>query len=132
MPGITLLGLGPGDPHLLTRQAWQALEAAAEIYLRTRQHPVVDGLPVGLMVHSFDDLSESSQTFEETYNRIVEQVLALGRRPQGVLYAVPGDPAVGELFSAPVHVEPTATAAALPPDDPPGTVPMFQGLRLGP
>ena len=24
--GIVLLGLGPGDPNLLTRQAWQILE----------------------------------------------------------------------------------------------------------
>ena len=26
MPGITLLGLGPGDPAKLTREAWDVLE----------------------------------------------------------------------------------------------------------
>lgn len=96
MPGIILLGLGPGDPLLLTRQAWQILEEADEIILRTRQHPVIAGLPAGLEVHSFDDLYESSASFEETYSRIVEQVLALARRPQGVIYAVPGHPLVAE------------------------------------
>lgn len=100
MPGIILLGLGPGDPLLLTRQAWQILEQADEITLRTRQHPVIAGLPAGLEVHSFDDLYESSASFEETYSRIVDQVLVLARRPQGVIYAVPGHPLVAESTGA--------------------------------
>lgn len=93
---ITLLGLGPGDPALLTRQAWEALESAAEIYLRTRQHPVVESLPSHLRLHSFDDLYESAETFEQVYEQIVQQVLELGRRPGGVIYAVPGHPFVAE------------------------------------
>ena len=28
MPGITLLGLGPGDPAKLTREAWDVLASA--------------------------------------------------------------------------------------------------------
>lgn len=95
-PSITLLGLGPGDASLVTRQAWQILSTIPEIYLRTRQHPVVAELPSGLQVHSFDDLYQEGQTFEEVYSRIVEQILALGRRPQGVVYAVPGHPFVAE------------------------------------
>ncbi len=94
--GITLLGLGPGDPGLLTRQAWQILEKAGEIYLRTRQHPVVEGFPAGLVVHSFDPLYESGESFEAVYDQIVTQILELGRRPGGVIYAVPGHPYVGE------------------------------------
>ena len=35
MAGITLLGLGPGDPAKLTREAWDVLASAAEIWLRT-------------------------------------------------------------------------------------------------
>ena len=54
--GITLLGLGPGDPLLLTRQAWDTLNDAPEITLRTRQHPAVAAFPAGLQVYSFDDL----------------------------------------------------------------------------
>ena len=48
--GITILGLGPGRLDLLTLQAWRLLEDAQEIYLRTRQHPLVADLPPGLIV----------------------------------------------------------------------------------
>jgi tetrapyrrole methylase family protein / MazG family protein len=98
--GVILLGLGPGDPLLLTRQAWEILESIPEVYLRTGQHPVVSGLPEGLRVNSFDHLYESGETFEIVYAQIVEQVLALGRRPEGVVYAVPGHPFVAEATSS--------------------------------
>jgi tetrapyrrole methylase family protein/MazG family protein len=96
MPGITLLGLGPGDPAKLTRAAWDVLSSAEEVYLRTNQHPTVSGLPPMLKVHSFDHLYENGESFEEVYADIVEKVLELGGRPQGVVYAVPGDPFVAE------------------------------------
>lgn len=96
MPGITLLGLGPGDPAQLTREAWEVLSSADEIYLRTRQHPTVPGLPPAPKVHSFDHLYENGESFEEVYAAIVEKVLELGQRPQGVVYAVPGDSFVAE------------------------------------
>jgi len=91
-----MVGLGPGAPGLLTLAAWQVLENAGEVYLRTRQHPTVAHLPEGLTLHSFDALYEDAASFEGVYAAIVEQVLALGRRPQGVVYAVPGDPFVAE------------------------------------
>ncbi len=94
--GITLLGLGPGDPGCLTRYAWQLLENCSEVYLRTNQHPVVTGLPAHIRQHSFDDLYEQFTSFQEVYAAIVERVLELGRRPEGVIYAVPGSPFVGE------------------------------------
>ena len=94
--GIIILGLGPGNPELLTRQAWQLLESIPEIYLRTREHPVVSELPPHMEVHSFDHFYENSATFEAVYERIVDQVLTLGRRPNGVVYAVPGHPMVAE------------------------------------
>ncbi len=96
VPGITLLGLGPGNPDLLTRQAWRVLESITEIYLRTRQHPVVVGFPANLQIYSFDAMYESGESFEEVYERIITQVLSLGKRPQGVVYAVPGHPFVAE------------------------------------
>ncbi len=99
MSGITLLGLGPGDPAKLTREAWETLSTAEEVWLRTNQHPIVAGLPPRLQVHSFDALYETGQTFEEVYSAIVEKVLELGKRPQGVIYAVPGDPFIAEATS---------------------------------
>ena len=102
MSGITLLGLGPGNPRLLTWEARELLESISEIYLRTRQHPVVDTFPAALRVYSFDDLYEQQATFEAVYASIVEQVLELGRRPGGVVYAVPGHPFVAEATCLPI------------------------------
>ncbi len=104
MPGITLLGLGPGDPAKLTREAWDVITSADEIWLRTRQHPTIASLPPALSkvegssleIFSFDDLYEKGESFESVYAAIVEKVLELGRREQGVVYAVPGDPFVAE------------------------------------
>ena len=96
MPGITLLGLGPGAPDKLTREAWDVLTSAGEVWLRTRQHPIVSSLPPGLKINSFDELYENGDSFEAVYSAIVEKVLELGRSPEGVVYAVPGDPFVAE------------------------------------
>ena len=93
---ILILGLGPGDPQLLTRQAWEVLSQAGEVYLRTRRHPTVAGLPAHLTIHDFDDLYETLDDFASVYETIADQILALGRRAEGVLYAVPGHPLVGE------------------------------------
>lgn len=93
---ITIVGLGPGDPKLLTREAWEVLVEAQEIYLRTNQHPVVSSLPAGLRLRSFDDLYQDGEDFASVYEAIVGQVLELADRPGGVVYAVPGDPSVGE------------------------------------
>ena len=97
MPSITLLGLGPGNPNQLTREAWEVLSTADEVYLRTGRHPTVAAFPAGLVVHTFDDTYEQAETFEEVYERIVARVLELGSRPEGVVYAVPGHPFVAEI-----------------------------------
>jgi tetrapyrrole methylase family protein/MazG family protein len=96
MPGITLLGLGPGDPQQLTREAWDVLSAADEVYFRTRQHPTVSGILSSVKIHSFDELYENGDSFDEVYKAITQRVLELGRRAEGVIYAVPGHPFVAE------------------------------------
>jgi len=93
---ITIIGLGPGDPSLLTCEARGLLEKAEEVYLRTKCHPAVDSLPHHLKIHSFDHLYEKAENFEEIYEQIAQEILRLGERPEGVLYAVPGHPLVGE------------------------------------
>ena len=96
MTTITIIGLGPGDPGLVTRSAWEALETAGEVYLRTSRHPTVAALPPDLTIHSFDAIYEAAEDFAEVYGQIAAEIVILGSRPQGVLYAVPGDPTVGE------------------------------------
>lgn len=95
--GITLLGLGPGEAPLLTRQAWDLLMNIPEIYLRTVQHPAVAGFPPELRVYSFDYFYDQEASFPDVYRQIIEQVLELGKRPEGVVYAVPGHPFVAEI-----------------------------------
>lgn len=93
---ITILGLGPGDAMQLTREAWGVLEASSEIYVRTRRHPTVEGLPSHLNLYSFDHLYEQADDLPQVYERIADEVIRLGQRPEGVVYAVPGHPLVGE------------------------------------
>jgi tetrapyrrole methylase family protein/MazG family protein len=69
--GITLIGLGPGEAGQLTREAWDWLQTVPEVYLRTRQHPLVADLPAGLRVHSFDELYEKGDSFNAVYAAIV-------------------------------------------------------------
>ena len=94
--GITIVGLGPGNPGLLTMEAWQVLQEASEVYVRTRQHPTVESLPGSSAIHSFDEAYENAATFDEVYAEIAARVIALGERASGVVYAVPGHPLVGE------------------------------------
>ena len=93
---ITILGLGPGDPAHLTREAWQVLQDAEEIHLRTTHHPTVNSLPEHLRVHSFDHLYETLPTFASVYQAIAQEVLELAERSEEIIYAVPGHPWVGE------------------------------------
>jgi tetrapyrrole methylase family protein/MazG family protein len=72
------------------------LEAADGIWLRTERHPTVAGLPPHLTVHSFDTFYENADGFGQVYEAIADEVLRLGQRPEGVVYAVPGHPLVGE------------------------------------
>lgn len=96
MGTITIIGLGPGEPKHLTLEAWQVLESADDVWLRTLRHPTVDHLPPHLILHSFDALYVGARDFAEVYEAIATEVLALGRRAEGVVYAVPGHPMVGE------------------------------------
>lgn len=93
---VTILGLGPGAWDQVTVQAQHALQQARAIHLRTARHPTVAQLPRHLEIASFDELYMRAATFEEVYRSIVDRVVLLGRRPEGVLYAVPGHPLVGE------------------------------------
>jgi len=113
MPGITIVGLGPGNPHHLTREAWEVLNAAREIYLRTARHPTVAGLPAHLALHSFDDLYESIADFAQVYETIAEKVLDLGTRAEGVLYGVPGHPHVAEASVALIRARAAARSLSV-------------------
>ena len=93
---LTIVGLGPGDMDDLTRKAWRVLSEAETVYLRTAQHPCVPSLPQeGVTYHSFDAIYETAGDFDAVYATIVERLLDAARQGD-VVYAVPGDPLVGE------------------------------------
>jgi len=94
---LTIVGLGPGEIDDLSRKAWRVLKAAKTVYLRTAQHNCVPCLPqTGAVYHSFDSLYEAHERFEDVYAAIIAQVLQAARAGD-VVYAVPGDPLVGEF-----------------------------------
>jgi tetrapyrrole methylase family protein/MazG family protein len=92
---LTILGLGPGSADDLTRRAWAALEKAHLVLLRTVEHPCVPHLPQNAEHRSFDEVYESTGDFKQIYATIVQRVLEAARQGN-VVYAVPGDPLVGE------------------------------------
>lgn len=94
-PRVTVIGLGPGERHHLTRQAWQVLQYTSTLYLRTERHPVIPHLPPHLELHAFDACYEQGQTFDQVYQAILSALLDAPQRP--VIYGVPGHPLVAEV-----------------------------------
>lgn len=99
MPTLHIVGLGPGSPALLTEQAKQILGSASEVLLRT-MHPAVEAIPPSVPVRTFDPLYETADSFERVYEQIVEEVVARSQARVGCVYAVPGDPSMGEATVA--------------------------------
>lgn len=96
-PAITIVGLGPGAPEHLTRQALEALQSGVPVYLRTAVHPTVGALAeLDIPFHSFDAFYEAHDRFEDVYRAITGAVLEAAAAHGAVVYAVPGHPLVAE------------------------------------
>jgi len=93
---IIIVGLGPGSVDDLSLKAWRTLENASTVYLRTTEHPCVPQLPQAASYHSFDYLYQSVESFEEVYATITQKISDAAARGETIVYAVPGDPLVGE------------------------------------
>lgn len=97
MSAIVVVGLGPGDAGLLTREATRWLESGRPVWLRTRVHPTVADLPGAAGWGDFDALYESATDFDALYDRIVAALLDAADAADGpIVYAVPGHPSFGE------------------------------------
>ncbi|MFZ5646227.1 MAG: nucleoside triphosphate pyrophosphohydrolase [Bacillota bacterium] len=93
---ITIAGLGPGDPGLVSVAVLEALKGSSRIWLRTEVHPVVEWLKEkGVSFRSFDYIYREAENFQEVYRRIAGEIVSLAREGD-VLYAVPGHPLVAE------------------------------------
>lgn len=93
MAAVTVVGLGPAGPELVTAQVAAAIGAHPHRIVRTTRHP--SAFIVNDAV-SCDDLYEAAGTFAEVYDAIADRVVAAAQRHGQVLYAVPGSPRVLE------------------------------------
>ena len=95
MGRVVVVGLGPGDPSLVTAGALAAIDSvpAEARFLRTEVHPSAH-LVAGAT--AFDHHYEAADTFEEVYRALVVDLVAAADRHGEVLYAVPGSPRVLE------------------------------------
>ena len=93
LPRIVVVGLGPGDPGLVTAGTLAAIDAVPVRFLRTERHPSA-GLVAG--ASTFDRHYDAADTFDEVYRRITDDLVAAAVEHGEVLYAVPGSPRVLE------------------------------------
>lgn len=93
---ITIVGLGPGAIDDLSLRAWDKIQQASTLYLRTRRHPCVADLPSTTAIVSFDDVYQRQAHFDDVYDEIAARIIGLARDGGEIVYAVPGDPLVGE------------------------------------
>ncbi|MDP5276952.1 nucleoside triphosphate pyrophosphohydrolase [Chengkuizengella axinellae] len=95
---ITIVGLGSGDENQLSLGVWRVIQQSEQLYLRTKQHPVVQFLEHNQVAfQSFDHLYESYDSFPEVYKAIVSELTqTVLSNKKDVVYAVPGHPMLAE------------------------------------
>lgn len=97
MGSITIVGLGPGRPGLMTMEVWELLRNSGELILRTGKHPtVVAVIEAGIDFVTYDSLYESADSFEALYEEIADDIIARASAGRDIVYAVPGSPLVAE------------------------------------
>ncbi len=94
--GITIIGLGPGNIELVTKQTWELINQIDLIYLRTAQHPAVGGFPKNLKIISFDEDFQKIRNGNQICEHIVDTILSIALEENSITYAVPGHPFVAE------------------------------------
>ena len=92
-PRITVVGLGPGDPALVTVATLETLRSSRNTHLRSGRHPSAH-LAVGAT--TFDHVYESEDSFDRVYERIAGELVRSAQEHGEVVYAVPGSPLVLE------------------------------------
>ncbi|HEX4903830.1 MAG TPA: MazG family protein [Acidimicrobiales bacterium] len=92
-PTIVVVGLGPGDPGLVTEATRAAIERVPVRFLRTARHPSASIVePATALDHLYDGADRQA----DVYPAIVDALVAAAVEHGEVLYAVPGSPLVAE------------------------------------
>jgi tetrapyrrole methylase family protein/MazG family protein len=92
-PRVTVVGLGPAGPELLTRSTEALVRSAPNVVFRTRRHPAAEAFGT---VESFDELYERVDSFEVLYGAIVDALVERASTEGELVYVVPGSPMVAE------------------------------------
>ncbi len=96
MGEILVIGLGAGDIDQLPLGVYKQLKHASHLYLRTKEHPVVEGFSEeNISYVSFDAIYEKHDNFPAVYEEITETLLAKAVE-ENIIYAVPGHPMIAE------------------------------------
>jgi len=90
---VTVVGLGPGGPDLVTAGTLTELDRVPVRFVRTTHHPSAS---VVADARSFDALYDAAERIEDVYAGIVDALVAAAEEHGEVLYAVPGSPRVAE------------------------------------
>ncbi len=90
---ITIVGLGPGDPGLITQETLAAIDHHDIRFLGPHStRPPTSCSSRELRFEVYDD----AETFDDVYAEITDRLIAEDLRLADVLYAVPGSPLVLE------------------------------------
>ncbi|TYR78305.1 nucleoside triphosphate pyrophosphohydrolase [Priestia megaterium] len=93
---LTIIGLGAGDLDQLPLGVYRLLQQSEHVWLRTKEHPVIELLEEeGMNYTSFDQVYESNESFEDVYKKISNELIDKAQTGD-VIYAVPGHPLVAE------------------------------------
>ena len=96
MGKVVVLGLGAGDLNQMPLGIYNKLMNAKDVFLRTKEHPVVAELEKqGFTYESFDNVYEKNDQFEDVYEEITTQIIEKAEKSE-IIYAVPGHPFVAE------------------------------------
>ena len=92
MGRLTIVGLGPAGPELITPQTQAVLDGDAPVWLRTARHPAAEAIDAP----SFDEVYEAGERFSDVYTTIADRLVGEVEQHGHVVYAVPGSPLVLE------------------------------------
>src|SRR5699024_12688323 len=98
MQQLEVIGLGAGTIEQLTLGIYKKLrETKKEIYVRTKEHPVVESLhKEGIQLKSFDSYYEEATDFLTVYKKIAKKLVEKVKAGEHLIYAVLGHPMLAE------------------------------------
>jgi len=110
---ITIVGLGPGPMSGMTVEGRRVIDDASILFVRTLEHPAAREIAADHPCDSFDEVYAAHADFEEVYREIVDRLMQSALRGLEVVYAVPGDPMVGEATTQALQAAARAEGVAV-------------------